>query len=61
MRGYYHGIGGDPAGTVDDRYLLTRSIIVPLAEAVTAAERVAASDLTQPITAQGRDEPALLL
>ncbi|UNT11694.1 methyl-accepting chemotaxis protein [Pseudomonas sp. I3-I5] len=42
-------------------YLLTRSIIVPLAEAVTAAERVAASDLTQPIKAEGRDEPALLL
>lgn len=42
-------------------YLLTRSIIVPLAQAVTAAERVAAGDLTQPIQAEGRDEPALLL
>ncbi|WP_375335495.1 methyl-accepting chemotaxis protein [Pseudomonas sp. SGAir0191] len=42
-------------------YLLTRSIIVPLAQAVTAAERVAAGDLTQPIKAEGRDEPALLL
>ncbi|MDR2308378.1 MAG: methyl-accepting chemotaxis protein [Paucimonas sp.] len=41
--------------------LLTRSIVVPLAEAVRVAERVATGDLTQDIAIRGRDEPALLL
>ncbi|WP_296267557.1 methyl-accepting chemotaxis protein [Pseudomonas sp. UBA6562] len=41
--------------------LLTRSIVVPLAEAVTVAERVATGDLTHSIAIKGRDEPALLL
>jgi len=40
---------------------LTRSIVVPLAEAVAVAERVAIGDLTQDIQVTGRDEPALLL
>ena len=41
--------------------LLTRSIVVPLADAVAVAERVATGDLTQDIQVTGRDEPALLL
>jgi len=41
--------------------LLTRSIVVPLAEAVSVAERVASGDLTRDIPVEGRDEPALLL
>ncbi|WP_414155851.1 methyl-accepting chemotaxis protein [Pseudomonas sp. BNK-43-b] len=41
--------------------LLTRSIVVPLAAAVSVAERVATGDLTQEIRIVGRDEPALLL
>ncbi|WP_374726038.1 methyl-accepting chemotaxis protein [Pseudomonas hunanensis] len=41
--------------------LLTRSIVVPLAEAVAVAERVATGDLTRQIQVRGRDEPALLL
>ncbi len=41
--------------------LLTRSIIVPLADAVAVAERVAVGDLTCEIAVTGRDEPALLL
>ncbi|NIF24933.1 methyl-accepting chemotaxis protein [Pantoea sp. Tr-811] len=41
--------------------LLTRSIVVPLADAVAVAERVATGDLTQDIRVLGRDEPALLL
>ncbi|WP_372240777.1 methyl-accepting chemotaxis protein [Pseudomonas sp. CK-NBRI-02] len=41
--------------------LLTRSIVLPLADAVAVAERVATGDLTQDIQALGRDEPALLL
>jgi len=41
--------------------LLTRSIVTPLAEAVAVAERVASGNLTQDITVEGRDEPALLL
>ncbi|MFJ2982437.1 MULTISPECIES: methyl-accepting chemotaxis protein [unclassified Pseudomonas] len=40
---------------------LTRSIVVPLADAVAVAERVATGDLTQDIQVTGRDEPALLL
>ncbi|WP_349974256.1 methyl-accepting chemotaxis protein [Pseudomonas sp. WHRI 8519] len=41
--------------------VLTRSIVVPLADAVAVAERVATGDLTREITVTGRDEPALLL
>lgn len=41
--------------------LLTRSIVLPLADAVAVAERVATGDLTQDIQVIGRDEPALLL
>lgn len=41
--------------------VLTRSIVVPLAEAVVVAERVATGDLTQNIQVLGRDEPALLM
>lgn len=41
--------------------LLTRSIVVPLADAVAVAERVATNDLSQDIRVQGQDEPALLL
>ncbi|AIZ32526.1 chemotaxis protein [Pseudomonas parafulva] len=41
--------------------LLTRSIVLPLGEAVRVAERVATGDLTQEIHIVGRDEPALLL
>ena len=41
--------------------LLTRSIVVPLADAVAVAERVATGDLTQDIQVTGRDEPAMLL
>ncbi|MCO7565479.1 methyl-accepting chemotaxis protein [Pseudomonas sp. S 311-6] len=41
--------------------LLTRSIVIPLADAVAVAERVATGDLTRDIQVHGRDEPALLL
>ncbi|HKS14184.1 MAG TPA: methyl-accepting chemotaxis protein [Pseudomonas sp.] len=41
--------------------LLTRSIVLPLADAVSVAERVATGDLTRDIAFTGRDEPALLL
>nr|WP_194788890.1 methyl-accepting chemotaxis protein [Pseudomonas sp. UFMG81] len=41
--------------------LLTRSIVVPLADAVAVAERVATGDLTRDIVVSGRDEPAQLL
>ncbi|WP_095158479.1 methyl-accepting chemotaxis protein [Pseudomonas sp. Irchel 3E13] len=41
--------------------LLTRSIVVPLAEALAVAERVSTGDLTQAIKVEGQDEPALLL
>ncbi|NNJ15869.1 methyl-accepting chemotaxis protein [Pseudomonas putida CSV86] len=41
--------------------LLTRSIVVPLADAVAVAERVATGDLTKDIQVVGKDEPALLL
>ncbi|MFN5046800.1 methyl-accepting chemotaxis protein [Roseateles sp.] len=40
---------------------LVRSITRPLAQAVQAADRVAAGDLSQPIEAQGEDETARLL
>ncbi|ORL67080.1 methyl-accepting chemotaxis protein [Pseudomonas putida] len=41
--------------------VLTRSIVLPLAEAVVVADRIASGDLTQPITIEGSDEPAHLL
>lgn len=41
--------------------LLTRSIVQPLNQAVSLAERVAEGDLTQRIEVVGRDEPARLL
>lgn len=41
--------------------LLTRSIVVPLGEAVRVAEQVARGDLTHEIRSAGCDEPALLL
>ena len=41
--------------------VLTRSIVVPLADAVAVAERVATGDLTKDIRIEGQDEPALLL
>ncbi|HGY9627279.1 methyl-accepting chemotaxis protein [Pseudomonas juntendi] len=41
--------------------LLTRSIVLPLADAVQVAERVATGDLTRDIQVDGRDEPAQLL
>lgn len=47
--------------TVTLAILLTRSIVAPLAEAVRVAEVVASGNLTQPIDAQGSDEPARLL
>jgi len=42
-------------------WLISRSITRPLAQGVTAAERIAAGDLTVEIDAKGRDETALLL
>ena len=42
-------------------WLLIRSIVQPLAEAVKAAEVIAAGDLTRPIVVVGKDEPARLL
>ncbi|EGQ7673919.1 methyl-accepting chemotaxis protein [Vibrio cholerae] len=41
--------------------IFTRSIVNPLSAAMTAANRIAANDLTQEIEHNGRDEPALLL
>jgi methyl-accepting chemotaxis protein len=42
-------------------WLLTRSITVPLGEAVQVARRVASGDLTSTVRADGRDEAAQLL
>ena len=42
-------------------WLFTRSIVQPLNQAVSLAERVAEGDLTQRIEVVGRDEPARLL
>lgn len=42
-------------------WLLTRSIIVPIRQAVQASEVIATGDLTHPIAADGRDEAARLL
>lgn len=42
-------------------WLLTRSIVAPLSKAVSAAQEIAAGDLTRPIEVDGKDEPARLL
>ncbi|MCO7570297.1 methyl-accepting chemotaxis protein [Pseudomonas chlororaphis] len=42
-------------------WLLTRSITLPIANALHAAETIAEGDLTQPITVDGRDEAGRLL
>jgi methyl-accepting chemotaxis protein len=47
--------------TVGLAMLLTRSIVRPLNEALTAAESVAQGDLTQPIATHGNDEVTRLL
>jgi methyl-accepting chemotaxis protein len=47
--------------TVFLAWILTISIVRPIREAVDATERVATGDLTQPISATGKDEPARLL
>ena len=47
--------------TVGLAMLLTRSIVRPLSEAVTAAEHVAQGDLTRPIETHGNDEVSRLL
>lgn len=47
--------------TVALALLLTRSIVRPLSEAVTAAEHVAQGDLTRPIQTRGNDEVSRLL
>lgn len=47
--------------TVALAMLLTRSIVRPLSEAVTAAEHVAQGDLTRPIETHGNDEVSRLL
>jgi methyl-accepting chemotaxis protein len=48
-------------GTVLVAWLLTRSITVPLLEAVNAAQSIAGGNLTQPINASGNDEATRLL
>ncbi len=47
--------------TVGLAMLLTRSIVRPLSDAVTAAEHVAQGDLTRPIETHGNDEVSRLL
>ncbi|MBC3377283.1 methyl-accepting chemotaxis protein [Pseudomonas sp. SWRI92] len=47
--------------TVALAMLLTRSIVKPLSEALSAAESVARGDLTRPIETQGNDEVSRLL
>jgi methyl-accepting chemotaxis protein len=42
-------------------WMVSRSITVPIAQAVTAANRIADGDLTQEIESTRRDEPGLLL
>jgi methyl-accepting chemotaxis protein len=42
-------------------WLLTRSIVTPLARAVKAAETIASGDLSKPVEIDGKDEPARLL
>ncbi|WP_297844779.1 methyl-accepting chemotaxis protein [Pseudomonas sp.] len=52
---------GAALGTIVLAWLLTRSIVGPLEEAVTAAEHVAKGDLTQTIRIGGKDEVTRLL
>jgi methyl-accepting chemotaxis protein len=52
---------GAALGTIVLAWLLTRSIVGPLEEAVTAAEHVAKGDLTQTIRIVGKDEVTRLL
>lgn len=47
--------------TIGLAMLLTRSIVLPLAQSLNVAEVVAGGDLTGTITVTGRDEPARLL
>ncbi|PCC97470.1 methyl-accepting chemotaxis protein [Halopseudomonas pelagia] len=47
--------------TVFLAWILTNSIVRPIRQAVEVTERVATGDLTQQITATGKDEPARLL
>ncbi len=49
------------AASVAIAWLLTRSIVVPIRQAVACADRIAAQDLTGEITSEGRDEPAQLM
>jgi len=42
-------------------WLLTRSIVAPLAVSVSVAERIAGGDLSRPVPVSGKDEPARLL
>ncbi len=46
--------------TIGLAVLLTRSIVLPLAESVRVAQEVASGDLTGDITVSGKDEPARL-
>lgn len=48
-------------GTLLIAFMLTRSITVPIFEAVKLAETIAGGDLTQPIKPQGNDEATRLL
>jgi methyl-accepting chemotaxis protein len=47
--------------TIFFAWLLTRSIVTPLARALQAAENIAGGNLTKPILVDGKDEPARLL
>ena len=49
------------AASVSIAWLLTRSIVVPIRQAVNCADRIAAKDLTGEIVGEGRDEPAQLM
>lgn len=47
--------------TIGRQLLLTRSIVLPLAQSLKVAEGVAGGDLTGDIRISGKDEPARLL
>ncbi|MFO5689505.1 HAMP domain-containing protein, partial [Klebsiella pneumoniae] len=49
------------AASVTFAWLLTRSIVVPIRQAVSCADRIAARDLTGEIASDGDDEPAQLM
>ncbi|PSJ48006.1 methyl-accepting chemotaxis protein [Zobellella endophytica] len=49
------------AGMAALAWLLTRSIVQPIDEAVAVAETIARGDLTRPVRVSGKDEPARLL